>query len=140
MKRNKYARNPFLMNSVFKFIIFLTLIIFTTSSKTTLAKRAAIIIDFDTKEVLFEINADTLNYPASLVKIMTLYILFDYLDKNKIQMKTKMKVSEVAASRSPTKLYLEEGSTISVEDAILALVIKSANDVATVVAENISLK
>ena len=90
MERNKYARNPFLMNSVFKFIIFLTLIIFTTSSTTTLAKRAAIIIDFDTKEVLFEINADTLNYPASLVKIMTLYILFDYLDKNKIQMKTKM--------------------------------------------------
>ena len=96
-------------------VIILISSIFITSS---FAKRAAIIIDYDTQEVLFEVNADTLNYPASLVKMMTLYILFDYLDKNKIQMKTKMKVSEVAASRSPTKLYLEEGSTISVEDAI----------------------
>ena len=121
-----------------KLIIFITLLIFSTSSTSTLAKKAAIIIDYDTKEVLFEINADTLNYPASLVKIMTLYILFDYLDKNKIQMSTKMEVSVVAASRSPTKLYLKEGSTIGVEDAIMALIIKSSNDVATVVAEYIS--
>ena len=126
------------MNFTSKFIIFITLIIFTTSSTTTLAKKAAIIIDYDTKEVLFEINADTLNYPASLVKIMTLYILFDYLDKNKIEMNTKMRVSKVAASRSRSKLYLKEGSTINVKDTIMALIVKSANDVATVVAEHIS--
>ena len=126
------------MNFAPKLIFLITLIFFATSSTSTLAKKAAIIIQYDTKEVLFEINADTLNYPASLAKIMTLYILFDYLDKNMIQMNTKMRVSEVAASRSPSKLYLKEGSTITVEDAMMALIVKSANDVATVIAEHIS--
>ena len=124
--------------SVFKFLItpFFLIVIFTTSQ--SFAKKAAIVIDFDTKEVLFEVNANTKNYPASLTKIMTLYILFDRLEKNQITNQTKLKVSRIAASRSPSKLYLEEGSTIKVEDAIMALIIKSANDVATVVAENIS--
>ena len=112
------------------------LVIFTSS--TSYAKKAAIVIDFDTKEVLFEVNANTKNYPASLTKIMTLYILFDRLEKKQITNQTKFKVSRIAASRSPSKLFLEEGSTIEVEDAIMALIIKSANDVATVVAENIS--
>ena len=116
--------------SLFASIIFLT--------SASFAKKAAIVIDFDTKEVLFEINADTKNYPASLTKIMTLYILFDYLDSGKLTNQSQLKVSRIAASRSPSKLYLEEGSSIVVEDAIMALVIKSANDVATVVAENIS--
>ena len=102
------------------------------------AKKAAIIVDYDTQEVLFEVNADTLNYPASLTKIMTLYIVFDYLDKNKLNWETQLNVSATAASRSPSKLYLKEGSTISVKNAVMALIIKSANDVATVVAENIS--
>ena len=124
--------------SVFKFLIttFFLIVIFTTSQ--SFAKKAAIVIDFDTKEVLFEVNANTKNYPASLTKIMTLYILFDRLEKNQITDETKLKVSRIAASRSPSKLYLKEGSTIKVEDAIMALIIKSANDVATVVAENIS--
>ena len=126
------------MNFTSKFIIFLTLIIFTTSSTTTLAKRAAIIIDFDTKEVLFEINADTLNYPASLAKIMTIYIVFDYLEKNKLAWNTKLSVSKNAASQRRTKLYVEEGTFISVNNAVRALIVKSANDVATLVAENIS--
>ena len=95
-------------------------------------------MDYETKEVLFEVNADTLNFPASLTKIMTLYIVFDYLHKDKLSWETKLKVSKIAASRSPSKLYLEEGSSIAVEDAVMALIIKSANDVATVVAENIS--
>ena len=124
--------------SLFRFLItpFFLIVIFTTSE--SFAKKAAIVIDFDTKEVLFEVNANTKNYPASLTKIMTLYILFDRLEKNQITNQTKLKVSRIAASRSPSKLYLEEGSTIKVEDAIMALIIKSANDVATVVAENIS--
>ena len=70
-------------------------------SNTIFAKKAAIIIDFDTQKTLFEVNADTLNFPASLTKIMTLYITFDYLEKNKISLETKMKVSKIAASRSP---------------------------------------
>ncbi len=124
--------------SLFRYLsipLFITIIFLTTH---TFAKKAAIVIDFDTKEVLFEVNANTKNYPASLTKIMTLYILFDQLEKNQITNKTKLNVSRIAASRSPSKLYLEEGSTIKVEDAIMALIIKSANDVATVVAENIS--
>ncbi len=119
----------------------LTILIFvsvTFSSNHILAKRAAIIIDYDTQEVLFEVNADTLNYPASLAKIMTLYITFDYLDKNKLSWDDKMKVSETAASRSPSKLYLEKNSSISVKDAVMALIVKSANDVATVISEHIS--
>ena len=74
------------------------------------AKIAAIVIDYDTKEVLFEINADTRNYPASLTKMMTLYILFDNLEKGKLTEKTALHVSAEAASRSPSKLFLEEGS------------------------------
>ena len=115
------------------FCVFVLLI-----SNNLFAKKAAIIIDYESKEVLFEVNADTLNFPASLTKIMTLYIVFDYLHKDKLSWETKLKVSKIAASRSPSKLYLEEGSSIAVEDAVMALIIKSANDVATVVAENIS--
>ena len=119
----------------------LTILFFASislNSNSVLAKRAAIIIDYDTQEVLFEVNADTLNYPASLAKIMTLYIVFDYLDKNKLSWDAKMKVSETAASRSRSKLYLEKDSSINVRDAVMALIVKSANDVATVIAEHIA--
>ena len=61
--------------------------IFNTIKSVTFAKKAAIVIDFDTKEVLFEVNANTKNYPASLTKIMTLYILFDQIEKGKLKMK-----------------------------------------------------
>tara|TARA_B110000438_G_scaffold145299_1_gene139855 strand:+ start:192 stop:1280 length:1089 start_codon:yes stop_codon:yes gene_type:complete len=121
-----------------KFIKITLFFLIISFSNNLFAKKAAIIIDFDTKETLFEINADTLNFPASLTKIMTLYITFDYLHKNKLSLGTNMEVSNIAASRSPSKLYLEEGSFISVENAIMALIVKSANDVATVVAEHIS--
>jgi len=117
--------------SIFLFVLFFY-------SQDLSAKIAAIVIDYDTKDVLFEINADTRNYPASLTKMMTLYILFDQLEKGKLTEKTALLVSAEAASRSASKLYLEKGSTIKVRDAILALIIKSANDVATVVAEHIS--
>ena len=123
---------PSLLSLLFIILISIT---FNTSS---FAKRAAIIIDYDTHEVLFEVNADTLNYPASLAKIMTIYIVFDYLDKGKLTWDTKLSVSKNAASQRRTKLYVEEGTFISVNDAVRALIIKSANDVATVIAENIS--
>ena len=125
-------RSSSLLSLLFIILISIT---FNTSS---FAKRAAIIMDYDTHEVLFEVNADTLNYPASLAKIMTIYIVFDYLDKKKLTWDTKLSVSKNAASQPRSKLYLEEGTFISVNNAIRALIIKSANDVATVVAENIS--
>ena len=118
--------------------ILLIFLIVTTFSIDLFAKKAAIVVDFETNEVLFEKNADTKNYPASLTKIMTLYIVFDFIKKGKLNYDDKMMVSSTAASRSPSKLYLEQGSTIKVRDAINALIIKSANDVATVVSEKIS--
>ena len=121
-----------------KFIPVIFLLFIFIDSNKILAKRAAIIIDNSNKEVLFEINADTLNYPASLTKIMTLYIVFDQIKKNNLFWDTKMQVSSVATSRSPSKLYLEENDYISVEDAVMALIVKSANDVATVISEHIS--
>ena len=71
------------MKITIKLIVILIIITFSLTSNSVLAKRAAIIIDYDTQEVLFEVNADTLNYPASLAKMMTLYIVFEYLDKKK---------------------------------------------------------
>ena len=127
-----------LIMTLFKYLVVPLFISVIFIGSDSFAKKAAIVIDFDTKEVLFEVNANTKNYPASLTKIMTLYILFDYLEKGKLTNESKLTVSRIAASRSPSKLYLEEGSRIKVEDAIMALIIKSANDVATVVAENIS--
>ena len=95
-------------------------------------------IEEKTGRVLFSRNADKKLYPASLTKIMTLYLLFEEVAQGRLSMKSKLPVSRVAASRSPSKLYLQPGSSISVEDAILALVTKSANDVATVVSEALS--
>ena len=108
------------MKNSFKFIPLIFFLYIYIGSSTVSAKVAAIITDYDTNEVLFSKNADTLNYPASLTKIMTLYIVFDYLDKNIISWDTQMKVSNVAASRSPSKLWLQEGSSIKVKDARFA--------------------
>ena len=80
------------MRIIRKLIQILIFVCFSLNSTPILAKVAAIIIDYDTKKILFEKNADTLNYPASLTKMMTLYILFDYLDKNKITWDSRMKV------------------------------------------------
>ncbi len=123
-------------NLFIKFLVILLISISTFSQVH--AKKAAIVIDFDTQEVLFEKNADTRNYPASLTKMMTLYIVFDHIHKGKLNYEEDMIVSATAASRSPSKLYLKQGSTIKVREAINALIIKSANDVATVVSEKIS--
>lgn len=99
------------------------------------AKYASFVMDADSGEVLHEINADTRNYPASLTKMMTLYMLFDALDRGQLRENDRLKVSRRAASRPASRLGLKRGQTITVRDAILALVTKSANDVAVVVAE-----
>ena len=101
------------------------------------AKYASLVLDVETGRIIHAINADTRNYPASLTKIMTLYLAFHALDEGKIKLDTRLKVSARAARQPPSKLALAAGSTITVEDAILALVTKSANDVAVVVAENL---
>ncbi len=99
------------------------------------AKYASIVIEADTGRVLHAVNADTRNYPASLTKMMTLFMTFEALRAKKISLSQKLRVSRRAQSRPPSKLGLRAGERISVRDAISALVVKSANDVATVVAE-----
>lgn len=100
-------------------------------------KYAALVIDANTSRVMYARNANQPRYPASLTKIMTLYVLFEELEAGKLSLSTPMRTSKRAANQRPSKLGLKPGSTIRVEDAILALVTKSANDVATVVAEHI---
>ena len=99
------------------------------------ARYASIVIDAETGEVLRSRNADIRRYPASLTKMMTLYLLFEAIDDGRLNLTSKLKVSKRAAGQPPSKLGLRAGSTIRVEDAISALVVKSANDIAVVVAE-----
>ena len=88
--------------------------------------------------ILHSANADAIRHPASLTKIMTLYMLFERLESGKLTLDSPLRVSEHAADQSPTKLGLREGSTITVEDAIKGMVTRSANDAAVVVAENLA--
>jgi D-alanyl-D-alanine carboxypeptidase len=98
---------------------------------------ASIVVDGNTSAVLEESNPDAPRHPASLTKVMTLYLLFERLDAGKIRLDSQLSVSEHAASQSPTKLGLKPGQTISVEDAIKGIVTRSANDAAVVIAENL---
>jgi D-alanyl-D-alanine carboxypeptidase len=98
---------------------------------------ASMVIDGNSGTVLEESNPDALRHPASLTKVMTLYLLFERLETGKIRLDTPLKVSEHAAEQAPTKLGLQSGQTIAVEDAIKAVVTKSANDAAVVIAENL---
>lgn len=101
-------------------------------------KYAGIVLDAKSGKILYESNGDAARYPASVTKVMTLYILFQELEAGNITLKTKFTVSKYAASAVPTKLGIKAGSTITVENAIKALVTISANDIARVIAENIS--
>ena len=100
-----------------------------------LAKYASIVIDAETGEVLHQVNAGTRNHPASLAKMMTLYMIFEALDEGKLAIDQRIPVSWRAARQAPSRLGLEKGDSISVYDAISALVTKSANDAAAAVAE-----
>jgi D-alanyl-D-alanine carboxypeptidase len=98
---------------------------------------SSIIVDGNSGAVLTSNNPDGSRHPASLTKIMTLYLLFERLEANKMNLDTEMDVSEHASEQAPTKLGLRPGQTIRVEDAIKGLVTRSANDAAVVIAETI---
>ncbi len=98
-------------------------------------KYAAIVVDADTGEVLYESHADKRSYPASLTKLMTLYLLFEAVERGELSFDSTLKASKRAAQQPATNLALKPGDTLTVEQAVKALVIRSANDVATVVAE-----
>ena len=98
---------------------------------------SSIIVDGNSGAVLASNNPDGIRHPASLTKIMTLYLLFERLDAGKMKLDTEMDVSEHASEQAPTKLGLRPGQSIRVEDAIKGLVTRSANDAAVVIAETI---
>ncbi len=104
-------------------------------SATDPAKDAALIIDGATGKVLYARNETAERHPASLTKMMTLYLLFEALKAGKVTMQTPLPVSQHAVVQKPTKLNLQRGQTISVDTAIRAVVVRSANDVAVVIAE-----
>ena len=128
---------PFKASFIKILILFLFFISSFYLNKPSYGKYASIIMNEKSGKVYHSINADTRNYPASLTKIMTLYMIFEKLKNKKIKMNTKLKVSKRASRQPPSKLGLYPGQKITVKQAILALVTKSANDVATVVAENL---
>jgi D-alanyl-D-alanine carboxypeptidase len=99
---------------------------------------SSIIVDGNSGATLSANNPDASRHPASLTKIMTLYLLFERLDAGKLKLDSEMRVSEHASEQAPTKLGLRPGQTIAVEDAIKGLVTRSANDAAVVIAEAIA--
>ena len=115
------------------FVVLVSMFISTNVQAST----SSIIIDANTGEVLSAQSADTLRYPASLTKLMTLYITFDALERGIIKLEDELPVSRKAANRSPSRLGLRVGSKIPVKTAIEALIVKSANDCASVLAEGL---
>ena len=116
----------------FKFLIFVSVFLFPLVGQTNVSTLVA-----DTKSglILSSKNAQIQQYPASLTKVMTLYLTFSAIDKGILKMNDRLPVSLKAARQPRSKLYVRAGQTISVRDAIMALIIISANDVAVVLAE-----
>jgi len=99
---------------------------------------AAIVVDANSGRVLHASNPDSLRHPASITKIMTLYLLFEQLEAGRLKLDSRLPVSAHAAAQEPSKLGLEPGQTIAAEGAIKAVVTKSANDIAVVIAEAVA--
>ncbi|WP_265516491.1 D-alanyl-D-alanine carboxypeptidase family protein [Nitratireductor luteus] len=100
-------------------------------------KYAAIVIDAHSGKIIYESASNERRYPASLTKMMTLYLLFEALDSGQLTSSSEIPISAFAASRPPSKIGFKPGQSIDVRTAILALCVKSANDVATAVAERL---
>ena len=119
-------------------VLSLALIYMSLTVVSANAGTSSIVIDAKSGNVLYSNNANELRYPASLTKLMTLYITFNALETGKLKYTDKLKVSQTAASRSPSKLGMPAGSYIDVKTLIQALIVKSANDCATVLSEALS--
>ena len=102
------------------------------------ARYAAIVVDAESGEVLFARHADSRRYPASITKVMTLYMAFDALSEGRVKLDDVLTVSPHAASQPPSKLGLAAGQTITLDDAMRATAVRSANDMAVTLAEHIS--
>ncbi|WP_119301226.1 D-alanyl-D-alanine carboxypeptidase family protein [Dongia deserti] len=119
----------------------LALVVLVILGRTTSAEarpvQANIVVDVATGQILQASNADTSTYPASLTKMMTLYLLFEAMQDGRVKLTDTITFSKYAASQAATNLNVRGGDRISVETAVLALVVRSANDVATAVAEHL---
>lgn len=101
------------------------------------SKYAAILVDAGNREVLYANGADLIRHPASITKIMTLFLAFDEIDAGRLKLADRVPISRFAASQRPSRLGLAPGRSISVEDAIRVIAVKSANDIAVALAEKI---
>ncbi len=120
-----------------RFVVLVVLLLLFSLANPAQAnpRHAAIAVDANTGEVLHTSNADASRYPASLTKMMTLYMLFEAIEQRKLNLGSRLRVSAHAAAMPSTNINLRSGDTISVREAIPALIVRSANDVAAVVAE-----
>ncbi len=125
------------MNIMMRKILLVLPILFMCGFAHAAPYRAALVADMDSGRVLYSENANVPNYPASLTKIMTLYLTFNALEHGRLHLDDYLIVSNAAANAEPVKLGLPAGSKIKVEDAIKAVAVHSANDVARVLAENL---
>jgi D-alanyl-D-alanine carboxypeptidase len=110
---------------------------FAATASPAFAKYAAVIMDAATGEVVYAANPDARHYPASLTKVMTLFVAFDTLKAGRISMDSVIKVSARAARQPASRLGLEAGDRIKLRDAVLALIVKSANDAASALGEHL---
>jgi D-alanyl-D-alanine carboxypeptidase len=99
---------------------------------------AGIVVETNSQTVLYEKNAGALRYPASLTKVMTIYLAFEALESGRWTWDTKLEASEHAAAQSPTKIYVREGERVRVRDLVESLIVHSANDAAVVLAEGLA--
>ncbi len=111
--------------------------VFLTDASAREDRHAALILDANTGAVLHDADGDEPRHPASLTKMMTLYLTFETLESGRLKMSDKLTISEAAASVAPSKLDLDPGDEIAVSDAIRAVITKSANDIAVALAEKI---
>ena len=119
-------------------IILIAFILIVNLSHPLIAKIASVVGNPHSQEIYFEVNKDTKNYPASLTKIMTLYIIFDELSQKKINLNDRVYFSKHATYQQPSKLGIKEKDFITVDELIDSLIVKSANDSAVAIAEKIS--
>ena len=108
-----------------------------TAQAAAETKSAVLVVDANTGRVLHQSAADEPRHPASLAKMMTLYLVFELIEQGRLSYQTKIKFSANAVAAAPSKLDLDEGDEIALIDAVKVLITKSANDVAIAVAEHI---
>ena len=125
------------MRAIATLTLCFSILFFTTHAAHANNKYAGLVVDADTGEVLYQDHAGSKRYPASLTKMMTMYMIFDAMRQGKLHKNTRICVSSKAAAQPQTNISLQEGDTITVDQAVRALVVRSANDVAVAVAEHL---